>query len=70
MLARLCSGRLVVGPRALPPERVADVTAVLCALSEIATQNPDVVEIDINPLIVSAVRVVAVDILIGISLAA
>jgi acetyltransferase len=53
--------RLLAGYRNVPPADLDALAGVLDALSAIAVDLPDVVELDINPLLVDADGVVALD---------
>ncbi len=61
MIARTRIARLLAGYRDRPPADVEAVAAVLVALSEIAVALPNVVELDINPLIADADGVLVLD---------
>lgn len=66
LLARAMIGetrvsRLLAGYRDRPPAHVDGVVGVLLALSRIAIDLPEVRELDINPLLVTASSVVALD---------
>lgn len=61
MIARTRISRLLAGYRDEPPADVAGVAATLEALSAIAVDLPDIVELDINPLRVDAHGVLALD---------
>jgi acetyltransferase len=53
--------RLLQGYRDRPPADIAAVTRVLARLSELAANHPEIVELDINPLLADATGVIAVD---------
>lgn len=53
--------RLLAGYRAVPPARIDAVAGVLDALSAMTVDLPDIVELDINPLLASAQGVIALD---------
>ncbi|MFA5990559.1 MAG: bifunctional acetate--CoA ligase family protein/GNAT family N-acetyltransferase [Sphingomonas sp.] len=53
--------RLLAGYRDVPPVDLAAVVRVIEALSAIATDLPDIVELDINPLLATAGGVLALD---------
>ncbi|WP_419318675.1 acetate--CoA ligase family protein [Caulobacter sp. ErkDOM-E] len=67
MIARTRISRLLAGYRDEPRADIDGVVATLEALSAIATDLPDVVELDINPLRVDARGVMALDARIVIS---
>ncbi|MEI9928115.1 MAG: bifunctional acetate--CoA ligase family protein/GNAT family N-acetyltransferase [Sphingomonas sp.] len=70
MIDRTRIARLLAGYRDVPAADVAGVVGVLNALSAIAVDLPDVIELDINPLLVDAKGVIALDARIRISEAA
>lgn len=61
MIERTRISRLLAGYRDEPPADVPGVVAVLEALSAIAVDLPDILELDINPLLVGAQGVLALD---------
>ena len=61
MIERTRISRLLAGYRDEPPADVTGVVAVLEALSAIAVDLPDILELDINPLLVNAQGVLALD---------
>jgi acetyltransferase len=61
MIERTRMSRLLAGYRDEPPADVSGLVAVLEALSAIAVDLPDVLELDINPLLVDAQGVLALD---------
>lgn len=61
MIERTRISRLLSGYRDEPPADVTGVVAVLAALSAIAVDLPDILELDINPLLVNAQGVLALD---------
>lgn len=67
MIARTRISRLLAGYRDEPRADIDGVIATLEALSAIAADLPDVVELDINPLRVDAQGVMALDARIVIS---
>ncbi len=67
MIARTRVSRLLAGYRNVPPADLDSVVRVLNAVSAIACDLPDIVELDINPLIVHAGGAVAIDCRIRIS---
>jgi acetyltransferase len=61
MIARTRIYKLLAGYRHEPPADLEGVAVVLDALSAMAQDLPDIVELDINPLLVDAQGVVALD---------
>ncbi|EJL33008.1 acyl-CoA synthetase (NDP forming) [Caulobacter sp. AP07] len=61
MIAKTQISRLLAGYRDEPQADIAEVAATLEALSAIAVDLPDIVELDINPLRVDAYGVLALD---------
>lgn len=61
MIARTRIARLLAGYRERPPADLEAVAAVLVALSELAVALPNIVELDINPLIADTDGVLALD---------
>jgi len=61
LIGRTRISRLLAGYRDEPPADVPGVAAVLEALSAIAIDLPDILELDINPLLVNAQGVLALD---------
>lgn len=59
--------KLLAGYRNVPPADVDALAGVLCALSQLTVDLPDVRELDINPILVGPAGVVALDARIGIS---
>lgn len=59
--------KLLHGYRDEPPAAIDGIVGVLCALSAIATDLPDLLELDINPLLVDPSGVIALDARIRIS---
>lgn len=53
--------RLLAGYRNVPPARIDAVAGVLDALSAMTVDLPDIVELDINPLLTDAQGVIALD---------
>jgi acyl-CoA synthetase (NDP forming) len=63
-LAMLREGRKAVllrGVRGMPPADERTLTAVLIGLGDLIERHPEIVELDVNPLIVRGEQVVAVD---------
>ncbi len=61
MIAGTRISKLLAGYRDEPPADIAGVSAVLCALSTMAIELPEIAELDINPLLVDSRGVVALD---------
>ncbi len=61
MIGRTRVARLLAGYGDRPPADVEAVAAVLVALSELAVAVPNIVELDINPLVADADGVLALD---------
>jgi acetyltransferase len=61
MIARTRIARLLGGYRDRPPADLAAVSAVLCALSDLLVDLPEVAELDINPLLADGDGVIALD---------
>ncbi len=61
MIAKTRVSRLLTGYRNVPPVDLDAVAAVLVALSDMVVDLPELVELDINPLRVGPLGVVAVD---------
>lgn len=53
--------KLLAGYRNVPPADLSALAGVLCALSQLTIDLPDVRELDINPILVSAAGVIALD---------
>jgi acyl-CoA synthetase (NDP forming) len=64
MLDELRGARLLRGVRGRPAIDRAAVVSMLVALATLGTDRPDVLEIDLNPVIASATGAVAVDALV------
>jgi acyl-CoA synthetase (NDP forming) len=64
MLAELRGARLLDGARGRPAVDRAAVVQLIVALSSLAMERPDLVEVDLNPVIVSPEGAVAVDALV------
>jgi acyl-CoA synthetase (NDP forming) len=67
MVSSLRSAPLLSGYRGSAPTDVAALEDVILRVAQLGDENPEVVEIDLNPLIVSPEGVVAVDIKIRLS---
>lgn len=67
MVRQLCGGRLTTGARGLDDDAVRKVNDVVVAVSTLMAECADVVEIDLNPLIVSPAGLVAVDALVRVA---
>jgi acetyltransferase len=61
LIARTHMSRILAGYRNVPAADVESVADVLDAVSAMAIDLPDLLELDINPLIVSAAGVIALD---------
>jgi acetate---CoA ligase (ADP-forming) len=67
MLNRLKGAKLLNGFRGSAPVDIDLLAQVICRLSEFAADHADrLAELDVNPLICSADRIVAVDALIAL----
>ena len=64
MLNELHSSRLLDGVRGRPPVDRPSVAAILVALARLAAEHPEIVAIDINPLIAGPAGTIAVDALV------
>jgi acetyl-CoA synthetase (ADP-forming) len=64
MLGDLATQSLLGAVRGEPPVDREAVADVLVALSEVARARPDVVSVDLNPLVIADGRPVAVDALV------
>ena len=64
MLDGLRGARILAGIRGRPPIDRAAVVSVIVALGRLAIARPDILEIDLNPVIASADGAVAVDALV------
>jgi len=67
MIARTRVAVLLAGYRDVPPANVEAVVQVLEAVSTMIADFPDIVELDINPLLVGPDRVTALDVRIRVS---
>lgn len=61
MLESLKSWPLLTGYRGKPPANIDRLTEILIRLSYLIANNPEINELDINPLFVSATQVIALD---------
>jgi len=61
LIARTLMSRMLAGYRNVPAGDVESVADVLDAVSAMAVDLPDLLELDINPLVVSAAGVIALD---------
>ena len=61
MLAELRGARLLTGYRGAPPVDLAAVRDLIVHVSRLAEQEPEILELDLNPLIARADGLVAVD---------
>jgi hypothetical protein len=64
MLTELRASRLLDGVRGRPPVDREAVAAILVALGRLAAERPDIVAVDVNPLIAGGSGAVAVDALV------
>lgn len=64
MIAEVRSAKLLGHYRGMPPADVSLLAAILVRLSKIPLLHPQIIEIDINPLILSGSQPVAVDALV------
>ena len=69
MIGRTRIARQLKGFRTLLPADIPGIVDVLCALSQIAVNHPEILELDINPLIADADGVMALDARAVVSLA-
>lgn len=69
MVLRLCQGRLATSPRGLSDTNIGELSAVIEGLSRLMVDCPDVVEVDVNPVIVTVDGLVAVDGLVRVETA-
>ncbi|MGB3437251.1 MAG: acetate--CoA ligase family protein [Actinophytocola sp.] len=67
MVDRLWGGRLVHHPRGLTAAARAGLVDAVMAVARLAASEPSVSEVDVNPLIATADRVIAVDALVVLS---
>lgn len=61
MLAGLAGAPLLSGPRGTPPADLAAATAAAAAIGRVAAEHPSIAEIEVNPLLVTPERAVALD---------
>jgi acetyltransferase len=61
MIGRTRISTLLAGYRDRPPADLGAVAEVLIRLAQLATDNPDILELDINPLLADASGVLALD---------
>jgi succinyl-CoA synthetase beta subunit len=64
MLAEGARGRLLAGPRGLPPVAPGALVPLVLAVAALIAAEPRIREIDVNPLIAAGTAVVAVDALV------
>ena len=64
MLDELRGARLLAGVRGRPPVDRAAVVAILVALGRLGAERPDILEVDLNPVIASERGALAVDALV------
>jgi acetyltransferase len=67
MIAHTQISRRLAGYRHIPPAPMGQIVDVLLRLSEIAVHLPDIVELDINPLLADAQGLIALDARVVIS---
>ena len=67
LVARTRIARLLVGWRDVPPADLGAVHGVLCTVSQLLAEVPEITELDINPLLADAAGVVALDARIRVS---
>jgi acetate---CoA ligase (ADP-forming) len=65
-LARLLDGRLTGSPRGLHPAQEAALAQAMCAVGELALELPEIVSLDVNPLVFRDGRLCALDALVVI----
>ena len=70
LVARTRVARLLAGWRDVPPADSAALHGVLCAVSQLLADMPQITELDINPLLADAGGVLALDARIRVSAAA
>ena len=70
LVERTRVARLLAGWRDVPAADLAGVHGVLCAVSQLLAEVPQIAELDINPLLADAAGVVALDARIRVSAAA
>jgi acetate---CoA ligase (ADP-forming) len=63
-LARLLDGRLTGSPRGLDPRQQAALAQAMCAVGELALELPEIVSLDVNPLVFRDGRLCALDALV------
>jgi hypothetical protein len=67
VLSRLRAGRLLAGWRGRPAADIGAVVAAVQAIASYAAGEPRLIELDVNPLIATTDRAVAVDALVRLS---
>jgi acetyltransferase len=67
LVARTRLSRLLAGYRGRPPARLDAVYSVLVGLSQLVADVPEIVEIDINPLLVDETGAIALDARMGVA---
>lgn len=67
MIRRLCGGRLTTSTRGLAPAIIRALSEVVASVSALMAERRDVIEVDVNPLIVQAAGLVAVDALVRVA---
>jgi acetyltransferase len=61
LMARTRVWRLLQGYRGQPPAKIEAVTEILIRLGQLATDHPEIRELDINPLLADAAGIIALD---------
>lgn len=61
MLASIRGTKLLDGMRRMPPVSREALATVICRVAQLAADNPDILEIDVNPLLARSADVVALD---------
>ena len=67
MLGEIRGGRILDGVRGRPPVDRDAVAGLIVALSRLGEERPDIVEVDLNPVIASTSGALAVDALVVIA---
>ena len=67
LVLELCGGRFASNSRGMPDLALGRVASALENVSRLLVDHPEVLEVDLNPLIVANDRVVAVDALVRVS---
>ncbi|HEY2888491.1 MAG TPA: acetate--CoA ligase family protein [Candidatus Limnocylindrales bacterium] len=69
MLDRLRGAAILAGPRGRPPVDRAAIVELVVALGELGWQRPDLLEVDLNPVIAGDRAAIAVDALVVLEIA-